>query len=136
MRIHQAHQAYSAARRRVNGAHRFILPWQKVHRGEILQRYRHPAIMTANVNRTGVQAHKTSTMSLRAGGAMAMLYCQVNFDLIRILGRWHSNAMIWYLHIQAQPVMQKFASTMFNNGTYKFLPDEMVPVNNFDHDEL
>jgi hypothetical protein len=31
--------------------------------------------------------------------------------------------------------MQNFAATMFNNGTYEFLPDEMVPVNDVDHDE-
>jgi hypothetical protein len=50
-------------------------------------------------------------------------------------GRWHSDAIIRYLHIQAQPVMLNFAATMFNNGTYEFLPDEMVPVNDVDHDE-
>jgi hypothetical protein len=44
--------------------------------------------------------------------------------------------MIRYLHMQAQPVMQNFASTMFNNGTYEFFSNEMVPVNDFDHDEL
>jgi hypothetical protein len=84
--------------------------------------------MTANVHRTGVQAHEISARSLRAGGAMALLCGKVDFDLIRILGRWHSDAMIRYLHMQAQPVMQNFASTMFNNGTYDFLPDATVPI--------
>jgi hypothetical protein len=92
--------------------------------------------MAANVHRTGVQAHEISTRSLRASGDMALICGKVDFDLIQILGRWHSDAMIWYLHMQAQPVMQNFTSTMFNIGTYKFLPDEMVPVNDFDHDEL
>jgi hypothetical protein len=91
--------------------------------------------MTANVHRTGVQAHEISARSLRAGGAMALICGKVDFDLIRILGRWHIDAMIRYLHMQAQPVMQNFAATMFNNGTYECLPDEMVPVNDVDHDE-
>jgi hypothetical protein len=83
--------------------------------------------MTANIHGTGVQAHKISARSLRAGGAMALLCGKVDFDLIRILGRWHSDAMIQYLHMQAQSVMQNFAANMFNNGTHDFLPDEMVP---------
>jgi hypothetical protein len=91
--------------------------------------------MTANVHRTGVQAHEISARPLRAGGAMALLCGKFDFDLIQILGRWHSDAMIRYLHMQAQPVMQNFSTTMFNNGTYKFLPDEMVPVNDVDHGE-
>jgi hypothetical protein len=82
--------------------------------------------MTANGHRTGVQANEISARSLRAGGAMALLCGKVDFDLIRIIGRWHSDAMIRYLHMQAQPGMQNFAATMFNNGTYEFLPDEMV----------
>jgi hypothetical protein len=42
--------------------------------------------MTANVHRTGVQAHEISAQSLRAGGTMALLCGKVDFDLIRILG--------------------------------------------------
>jgi hypothetical protein len=91
--------------------------------------------MTANVHRTGVQSHEISARSLCAGGAMALLCGKVDFDLIRILGRWHSDAMIRYLHMQAQPITQNFATTMYNHGTYEFLPDEMVPVNDVDHDD-
>jgi hypothetical protein len=91
--------------------------------------------MKANVHRTGVHAHEISARSIRAGGAMALLCGNVDFDLIQILGRWHSDAMIRYFHMQAQPVMQNFASTMFNNGTYDFLPGELVPINDADHEE-
>jgi hypothetical protein len=91
--------------------------------------------MTVNVHRTGVQAHEISARSLRAGGAMALLCGKVDFDLFRILGRWHSDAMTRYLHMQAQPVTQNFAATMYNHGTYEFLPDEMVPINDVDHDD-
>jgi hypothetical protein len=91
--------------------------------------------MTANVHQTGVQPHEISTQSIRTDGAMVLLCGKVDFDLIRILGRLHSDAMIRYVHMQAQPIMQNFAATMFNNGTYEFLPDEMVPINDVDHDE-
>jgi hypothetical protein len=93
------------------------------------------SIITANVHRTGAHAHEISMRSLRADGAMALLYGNVNFDLIRIFWRWHSDATIRYSHMQVQPVMQHFASTMFNNGTYKFLSKKMVPVQDTDHDD-
>jgi hypothetical protein len=43
--------------------------------------------------------------STRAGGAMALLCAGVNFDRIRLLGRWRSDKMYRYLHVQAQHVM-------------------------------
>ena len=59
---------------------------------------------------------------------MALLCGKVDHNLIQILGRWHSDSMVRYLHLQAKPVMQGFARKMFNNGSYSFLPDETVPV--------
>jgi hypothetical protein len=47
---------------------------------------------------------------------------------IRMMGRWYSNAMMWYLHIQAAPILNKYAAAMFNDGNYSFLPDEMFPI--------
>ena len=61
---------------------------------------------------------------------MALLCGEIDADLIKILGRWHSDAMMRYLHQQAQPIMRKFAKAMFNNGTYSFLPEETVPIRN------
>ena len=43
-----------------------------------------------------------------------------------MLGRWHSDAMMRYLHQQAQPIMKQSAKAMFNDGNYSFLPDETV----------
>lgn len=77
---------------------------------------------------TGLHPKDISARSLRAGGAMALLCGNVDHNLIQMLGRWHSDAMMRYLHLQAQPVMNKFASAMFNDGNYTFLPDETVPV--------
>lgn len=77
---------------------------------------------------TGLMPKDISARSLRAGGAMALLCGNVDHNLIQMLGRWHSDSMMRYLHLQAQPVMKKFATAMFNDGNYTFLPDETVPV--------
>jgi hypothetical protein len=76
--------------------------------------------MTVNFHRTGIAADGVSAPSLRAGGSMALLCGNVNMNLIQNLDRWHSDAMIRYLHMQAQP--------MYNNGNCSFLPDEPVPL--------
>jgi len=59
---------------------------------------------------------------------MTLLCGKVDHNLIQMLGRWHSNAMMRYLHLQAKPVMQHFAAKMFNHGTYSFHPEEAVPT--------
>jgi len=83
---------------------------------------------TCNEHITGISSSEISARSLRAGGAMALLCGRVDANLIMMLGRWHSDAMMRYLHQQAQPIMKQFAVAMFANGTYTFLPDESVPI--------
>jgi hypothetical protein len=78
--------------------------------------------MIFNFHRTGIIPDEVSAHSLRAGGAMALPCGKVNKNLIQMVGRWHIDAMIRYLHMQSQPIVQHFAATMHNNGTYSFLP--------------
>ena len=52
----------------------------------------------------------------------ALLWDMVDSDRIRLLGRWQSDEMLRYLHLQAQPVMQDFASRMLSGGNYSLLP--------------
>jgi hypothetical protein len=59
---------------------------------------------------------------------MVLLQGHVDMDSIRMLGRWYSDAMMRYLHFQAQPIMGNFAACMLNKGTYNFFPDETVPI--------
>ena len=84
----------------------------------------------AVINRvhTGINPKDITARSLRAGGAMALLCGRVDHNLIQMLGRWHSDAMMRYLHLQAKPVMQGFAAKMYNHGTYSFLPTETVSM--------
>lgn len=65
---------------------------------------------------TGFDPKNVTAKSLRSSGAMALLVAQVDTDLIRLIGRWKSDAMLRYLHIQALPVMQKHAATMLSHG--------------------
>jgi len=86
------------------------------------------AAATHHFHTTGISANELSARSLRVGGAMAMLNGNIDFDVIQMLGRWHSDAMMRYLHLQAQPIQQRMARTMFNKGNYSFLPTDTVPI--------
>ena len=77
-------------------------PWTHVLASDLTSRIRaalhlhpDPAYSPADV----------SIRSTRAGGAMALLCAGVDSDRIRLLGRWRSDEMYRYLHVQAQPVM-------------------------------
>ncbi len=69
-----------------------------------------------------------SARSLGAAGAMALLCAHVDTNSIQLLGRWRSNEMLRYLHVQAQPLMQNFSRLMLQGGNYTLLPNNAVPV--------
>jgi hypothetical protein len=69
-----------------------------------------------------------SARSLRAAGAMALLCAHVDSDVIRLLGRWRSDEMLRYLHVQAEPVMRDFSRRMLSGGTFTLLPNQDVPI--------
>jgi hypothetical protein len=59
---------------------------------------------------------------------MALLHGRVGLSNIWMMGRWHSDVMMRYLHVQEQPILGNYAACMFNVGNYCFLPDETVPI--------
>ena len=63
-----------------------------------------------------------SARSTRSGGAMAMLCAGIDSDRIRLIGRWQSDQMYRYLHVQAQPVMNGIANSMLLGGHFRFAP--------------
>lgn len=69
-----------------------------------------------------------SARSTRAGGAMALLCAGIDGDRIRLIGRWRSDEMYRYLHVQAQPVMTGVAAAMFRSGHYRILPGSTLPT--------
>ena len=71
----------------------------------------------------GFAATDVSARSTRSGGAMMALLCAgIYGDRIRLIGRWRSDEMYRYLHVQAQPVMNGIAAAMLRGGTFSFTP--------------
>ena len=68
-----------------------------------------------------------SAQSLRAAGAMALLCSDIDMDIIRLIGRWRSDEMLRYLHLQAEPLIQGFSKCMVAHGNYRMLPGQRVP---------
>jgi hypothetical protein len=76
----------------------------------------------------GFLSKDVSARSLRAGGATVLLCADVDAQKIRMLGRWQSDAMLRYLHLQAQPVMRNFSRLMLAGGNYVVEPGQYVPM--------
>ena len=77
---------------------------------------------------TGITASDISARSLRASGAMALLCAAVDTNIIRLLGRWRSDEMLRYLHVQAIPIVAPLATQMLHHGNYAFLPNHRLPL--------
>ena len=73
-------------------------------------------------NAYGFTASDISAKSLRASGAMALLNERVDRNVIQLIGRWKSDAMLRYLHIQAHNLMSGFSSLMLEGGNFALIP--------------
>ena len=86
----------------------YVLPFDITHRlRAVLAIYPDPAIAPGDI----------SARPMRAGGAMALLCTDVDRDRIKLVGRWRSEELYRYLHVQAQPVMAGLAALMLRNGS-------------------
>jgi hypothetical protein len=54
---------------------------------------------------------------------MALLCAHVDTDRIRLLGRWRSDEMLCYLHVQAYPVVADLAPAMLQHGNFTLIPN-------------
>ena len=68
-----------------------------------------------------------SARSLRAGGATALLFANIDKLDIQLIGRWKSDAMIRYLHVMAAPTLHMYAQKMFHGGHFDFRPGFFAP---------
>ena len=75
----------------------------------------------------GFLPQDVSARCLRAAGATALLLARVDPDVIRLIGRWRSDEMLRYLHVQAAPLMREYSRQMLLAGTYSLIPNQMVP---------
>ena len=76
----------------------------------------------------GFMHHDVSARSIRAAGAMAPLCSGVDHDTISSIGRWRSDEMVGYLHVQAEPIMRNCSKLMISHGNYNLLPHTDVPL--------
>jgi hypothetical protein len=78
------------------------------------------AAATALFPLLGIPPAELSARSLRSGGATAMLCARIDPQTIRMLGRWHSDEMLRYLHLQALPHTRSIAADMVQHGSFTF----------------
>ena len=76
----------------------------------------------------GFLPHEVSARCLRAADTTALLLAQVDTDIIRLIGRWRSDEMLRYLHVQAYPLMRNYSQQMLSAGTYTLIPNHLVPM--------
>lgn len=75
----------------------------------------------------GFLAKDVTARCLRAAGAMALLCARIDSDVIRLIGRWRSDAMLRYLTVQAEPIMRDHARRMLTHGNFVLHPNSEVP---------
>jgi hypothetical protein len=75
----------------------------------------------------GITSSDISVRSLRSSGAMALLCANVDTDIIHLLGRWRSDEMLRYLHVQAFPVVASLAPAMLLHGHFTLIPNTPLP---------
>ena len=66
--------------------------------------------------------------ALRSGGTMALLCARVDPNIIQMVGRWHSDAMFHYLHLQATPLIGDLSHRMLTGSAFTLLPDQDLPA--------
>jgi uncharacterized membrane protein len=56
-------------------------------------------------------------------GAIVLVFAKVDTDTIRLLGRWRSDEMMRYLHVQSFPIVALIASRMVHQGFFTLIPN-------------
>jgi len=99
--------------------------WCPVRSLAITQSLRVAAVATTS--QLNINPLLISARSLRAGGAMALLCANTDPDIIRLVGRWKSDEMLRYLHVQALPHITRLAQDMVQHGAFSLLPHLPFP---------
>ena len=76
---------------------------------------RHLRLAVAALNLAALPLEAVSARCLRATGATALLLSKIDPDLIRLLGRWQSDAMLCYLHVQSAAIKHNLAQVMLTS---------------------
>ena len=86
------------------------------------------AVKYLGASTLGFLSSDVSARCLRAAGANALLIANVDTDIIRMIGRWKSDVMLRYLHLQAEPIMREYSRKMLMGGSFTMLPNQLVPM--------
>jgi hypothetical protein len=57
---------------------------------------------------------------------MSLLCADVDTDKIRLLGRWKSDEMLRYLHVQALLIVAPLVTMMVQHGFFSFIPNNRL----------
>jgi hypothetical protein len=95
--------------------------WKSIYT-TVLTRHLHDTVTALGLT-YGIHPADISIRSLCASGAMALLCAQVDPDMIRLMGRWRSDEMLRYLHVQSFPLLEPLASQMLHHGQYTMMPN-------------
>ena len=76
----------------------------------------------------GFLSSDVSARCLRASGANALLNSNVDTDIISLIGRWRSDEMLRYLHVQNRELMKDYSHLMLSGGAYTLIPNQQVPM--------
>jgi hypothetical protein len=118
LRIHRAHPTMPIYQ------YHTTTTWQHIATTDITRQLR--AATTVLGQAVGITPADISVRSLRSSGAMALLCAEVDTDRIRLLGRWRSDEMLRYLHVQALPIVAPLANLMVQHGYYTLLPNQPI----------
>jgi hypothetical protein len=97
--------------------------WAEVHADHLTDALRLAAELC--YDETGIPAKLINVRSLRAGGATALLCAGVSKDIVKLLGRWRSDAVEVYLRTSTYTLTAGYSDRMFQYGQYKFAPDQV-----------
>ena len=59
--------------------------------------------------------------SLQTNGPTTLFSCRIDALLIKLVGHWHSDTMLHYLHIQSHPIMLGLSKLMLAGGNPQLL---------------
>jgi hypothetical protein len=64
--------------------------------------------------------------SLQTNGATTLFSCRIDALLIKLVGHWHSETMLHYLHVQSHPIMLRLSKLMLAGGNPQLLAETAI----------
>ena len=75
----------------------------------------------------GFTAKYMSAQSLCLEGSILLICAIIESNIIKMIGLWSSDDMLWYLHVKADSAMWNITSLVASHGTWNLLPTQEEP---------